>query len=929
MLRLGNLSITKVYIGSTPAPKGFLGEVQIWGQSTPVTNKARLVLSDSTVVEIPFTGDSDVTITSAEIDAYRNSLVSAEVYSGVTTIGDNTFGNCESLTSVTLPNSVTTIGDVAFGSCSSLESITLPNTVTTIGNSAFTHCGYLESITLPNSVTTMGSFVFEGCSSLTTATLPSGLTEVPVMTFYGCSSLTSVTFPSSVTGIGFMAFRECYSMTSIVIPNTVTYIGEAAFKYCNSLTAITCEATTPPTLDNSNWGYAFDDTNDAPIFVPCDSVDAYKSAEGWSTYEARITCLAPYGYKAKLTDVNGDVGFIAKTGETDTTITKTDVGSPEFVKKVVIYEGVTEIGRDTFFRGDYLESVVLPDSLITIRESAFGHCRYLGSIIIPRNVSSIGSLAFDNCPLGEVIVEGTSPAFLDAFAFDNELTINYPIYVPCSALNDYKTADYWRFYKDHIDCREYKGKLILNDDSKILIIKGDETDVTITESDIDYYKDSCLSAEIYSNVTSIGDSAFKDCVNLSSVTIPNSITSIGEQAFSRCSKLTGVSIPDTVASIGNNCFAQSIISSLDFERRTPATLGNDVFNSCVKTDGTPTPIYVPCSSIDAYKTAWSDYASRIQCIPFKAKLTYSYYDQGAQEEKTLADRIPLNGSSVLTAAEVDASMERVKVRQEYVALQGFEIDSSVDAFGEGVFRADGRLADVYLQWWIMPSVTGMGNYAFANNAFPTHFDDVTGEETGTEIDLSAVGSLGVGVFSGCSGIGNIIWNSNATAVPAYTCSMVNQGYPSLYNLSFAGTNIANIGAYAFAGRYNEEAAYDERSGLNGININGSVTTIGEGAFSYVENFNKDWTPNTITIGATVTNIGANAFKKTLAVGIYINSSTPATLGTGAFDDCGTTEWDEEAQQDRFVPAPIYVPAASVDAYKTAWSTYASRIQAIP
>lgn len=56
------------------------------------------------------------------------------------------------------------------------------------------------------------------------------------------------------------------------------------------------------------------------------------------------------------------------------------------------------------------------------------------------------------------------------------------------------------------------------------------------------------------SVTSIGSSAFYECSNLISVTIPNSMTSIGSGAFSYCSALTSVTIPESVADIGQRAF---------------------------------------------------------------------------------------------------------------------------------------------------------------------------------------------------------------------------------------------------------------------------------------------------------------------------------------------------------------------------------------
>ena len=55
-------------------------------------------------------------------------------------------------------------------------------------------------------------------------------------------------------------------------------------------------------------------------------------------------------------------------------------------------------------------------------------------------------------------------------------------------------------------------------------------------------------------VTSIGDSAFRGCSSLTSVTIGNSVTSIGIEAFAQCKSLTSVTIPNSVTSIGAEAF---------------------------------------------------------------------------------------------------------------------------------------------------------------------------------------------------------------------------------------------------------------------------------------------------------------------------------------------------------------------------------------
>ena len=234
----------------------------------------KYTLVDPTSIDYAFYSCSDIT--------------SISIPNSVTTIGESVFESCSGLTSITIPNSVRTIGNYAFQSCSSLTSITIPNSITTIGNYAFNGCTNLTSITIPNSITSIGKYAFYNCTSFTSITIPNNVTSIGEGTFYQCIGLTSVTIPNSVTSIGQMAFSICTNLTNVTIPNSISTIGISAFANCSSLISITVQATIPPTLDRDSFS---NNASGRKIYVPSASVEAYKTANNWSSYENDIEAI--------------------------------------------------------------------------------------------------------------------------------------------------------------------------------------------------------------------------------------------------------------------------------------------------------------------------------------------------------------------------------------------------------------------------------------------------------------------------------------------------------------------------------------------------------------------------------------------------------------------------------------------------------------
>ena len=91
-----------------------------------------------------------------------------------------------------------------------------------------------------------------------------------------------------------MCFYGCTSLTSITIPNSVTELGKACFYGCTSLTRVYCLGTTPPSCNDY---YTFENKASKTLYVPEESVDAYKSAMVWKDF-GKIRPINTTGIKA-------------------------------------------------------------------------------------------------------------------------------------------------------------------------------------------------------------------------------------------------------------------------------------------------------------------------------------------------------------------------------------------------------------------------------------------------------------------------------------------------------------------------------------------------------------------------------------------------------------------------------------------------------
>jgi len=181
--------------------------------------------------------------------------------------------------SYSIPNSVSGFGAYVFYGCSALTSVEIPNSVTSIGEGAFTGCIGLNSIDVatdnPNYCSVDGVLFTKDLTIL--LNYPAGKTDK------------SYSIPDGVTRIGQQAFGFC-SATSIEIPNSVTTIGPWTFEGCTELSTITCRAVNPPALGENSFGNL--DLSAITLYVPAESIEAYKAADVWKDFGAILSIQA-------------------------------------------------------------------------------------------------------------------------------------------------------------------------------------------------------------------------------------------------------------------------------------------------------------------------------------------------------------------------------------------------------------------------------------------------------------------------------------------------------------------------------------------------------------------------------------------------------------------------------------------------------------
>ena len=368
-----------------------------------------------------------------------------------------------------------------------------------------------------------------------------------------------------------------------------------------------------------------------------------------------------------------------------------------------------------------------------------------------------------------------------------------------------------------------------------------------------YNCSSLTSITIGNGVTSIGDFAFYDCNSLTSITLPDGVTSIGKRAFFNCIGLTSITIPDSLNSIGYGAFQDcSSLTSITFQGSAPNFVGSRAFQ------------YLPGGAV-AYVTIenqasfggfgqkWNGLSviNSIDLIDLtwttiNGEVTVTDCNEAATGELVIPDTI--GGNPVTSIGE--------SAFHDCTSLTSITSPDSVTRIGSFAFYNCSALTSVIFQG----DAPNVGNDLYSSNA--------NGAVALVTIEaLSSFGESGT-YWNGFTIEPILTWTTTNGEVTITDCNDAATGELVIPD-TIEGHPVTSIGEYAFQGC----------TSLTNITIPDGVTTIGSVAFVGCTSLTA------IKIPDSVTSIATFAFWNCTSLTSITIPDSGTLIAGGTFQNC--------------------------------------------
>lgn len=822
-------------------------------------------------------------------------LETITIPSSVSIIDEYAFAWCYKLSQLVLPSSLEVIGVGAFYNCEKLTSVHIPANVREFGSKEFSYesgvfalCESIKEFSVdPNNsiLTAKDGILFDKNMTY--------LIQYPL-----CSDNTEYIIPDGVTTIGYQSFSHCNNLKSLIIPSSVDLIQEYAFNYSPCLEKITFLGNAPEIYATG----IFTD-NKMTVYYPvndstwtADVMQDYGGTIIWTPRGPNGELAGTHGDNVTwMFDENTGTLTILGSG----VIEKLFSGSSmpwyslhEQITSVVVESGITEIPSYVFEYLEYVETISLPDTLTTLALNAFNDCGSLNNLLIPASVKTItgssntGYPAFIRCEsLTDVYYLGTEDEWLDIPDAEHvvnnyaDMTMHYlvlhedPPTCTESGTQSYYSFDDSSVYPNMYDLEkniitELDEIPALNhtwDDGTVCKNCGaiggtcgenltwtldEEGTLTISgEGEMASYRDERAPWDsiktqirkviIEEGITSIGDWAFLECINLieaslpatlveicfgafqlcenlKSITIPDGVTSIGAQAFVECNSLKEVEIPGSVQAIGKQAFSAIGIEKVTLNEGL-VSIGEEAFCGCALSELT-IPSTVREIGYRAFCDPFAEPHNKISSVIIPEGVVtigkQAFWNCEALEYVSLPSTVTNIGYGAFGMCPNLTYIELASGNQAYV------IQDNV------IFTADGKTIHTVAggktgTYSIPETVTTIADYAFTECV------------NLTEITIpNSIDNVGIWVFNGCASLKTITVPDSLTIIPyrMFACC------DNLKTVKLPDTITSVEGeAFAFCNR------------LEHVNIPDTVTSLGQSAFRDCTSLQEINIPEGITV----------------------------------------------------------------------------------
>ncbi len=696
-----------------------------------------------TSIEIPKDWDTTVVHSKGNNAALTKTKEDSKITEGP-------FSNCETLKTITFEEGTSKISDCLLANCDSIETITFPKSLTTICSGAFYDCGNLTEIKMDSDagLVDIGNWAFQKCTSLKVAALPKYTKNIGQGAFVECSSLTEARIPFSIGKIGDRAFIKCAELSTINFDNgdpqniSGGSIGKEAFK---ALTQI--EVLNIPNSIIAIGSNAFEGCNGLKDLKFDDRFDNYKDPKNNPQIINekaffKCTALQSVSFSTNLTKI-GKTAFSDCTSLENVYFSSNleEIGDSAFenctsIVELNIPDSVLTIGKESFKALTSLSKLKLSNKLETISEQSFYGCSELREVNIPMSITKVNTSVSDTKITGDDVEKGTfggcgklTKVTFVRYNDDDTYTIPAKILLGATMAQTITMPEggvttigafafAYCLYLQEIDIPE----------SVVTIEPGAFGNCSRLGRP---YGDEANTLVIPNNVTTIGRAAFKYCIALENVQLPDRLETLGygkgDGAFESCTSLKEIEIPDSVTEIGEATFKNC-------EKLTKAKLP-------VGTSKIDNELFMGCLALTEVKNVSKDYLTEIGTSSFEGCTKLVSFDDSGKinfedygKLSTIGKRAfygcdSINGA-ILSAATTTLGES---VFDTCKSLAEVTIGTGPKTIPKNAFANDPKLTNV-----IIPrNVTVLEEGAFAN-------------DTGlVEIHIPRYTDVGTGVFSYC------------------------------------------------------------------------------------------------------------------------------------------------------------------------------------